>query len=221
MSLKITSSVLAFALFFLSFGLAAQPVEDVNYTYIPGQDLRSPNPERIQVAEFFWYACPHCFDIEPHLQNWLRTIPDDVEFVRYPATFDRADVILHAKTFFALEQMGRPDLHDAIMNRMHVDKQKLDTQDLMEGFLVTQGVDLDAFRANLDSFSTNLKMQEAARLSQRYGLRGVPSLIVDGRIQVTAARDWPHKMEITDYVVEMVRAERAAAADTTLEAEAQ
>jgi thiol:disulfide interchange protein DsbA len=205
--------VLFLLLVLLPVGLVAQPVEDVNYSFIAGQDLRSPNPERIQVAEFFWYACPHCFDIEPHLQSWLTTMPEDVEFVRYPATFNRADVVLHAKTFFALEQMERGDLHQAIMDHMHIAKQKLDTQELMEAFLATQAVDLDIFRANLDSFSTNLKMQEAARLSQRYALTGVPALIVDGRIQVNAARDWAHKMEITDYVIELVRAERAASSD--------
>ena len=87
---------------------AYTPVEGVNY-----HELETPvqTTGKIQVAEFFWYGCPHCFTLEPYLNDWLSALPSDVEFVRIPATFNRPNVLMHAKTYYSLEQMGMVEQH--------------------------------------------------------------------------------------------------------------
>ncbi len=201
--------LVAFLLLISPLAMAVQPVEGINYSVI-GVD--SPGKEKIQVIEFFWYACPHCYAFEPAVKEWLKTKADDVEFVRYPATFDRPNVQMHAKTFFALEQMGKPELHDAIMSAMHDKKQRLNTQEAMDQFFASYGVDLTAYHDMMDSFVVNLKMQEAAKLAKEYQITGVPALIVDGQYKVGKAYTWAEKFQIADYLVARLRAERASGA---------
>ncbi|OOY40016.1 hypothetical protein BOV90_06415 [Solemya velum gill symbiont] len=201
--------LIAFLLLISPVAMAAQPVEGVNYSVI-GMD--SSGKEKIQVIEFFWYACPHCYAFEPAVKEWLKTKADDVEFVRYPATFNRPNVQMHAKTFFALEQMGKPELHDVIMSAMHDRKQRLNTQETMDQFLASHGVDLNAYHDMMDSFVVNLKMQEAVKYAKQYQITGVPALIVDGQYKVEQAYSWAQKFTIADYLVSKIRAERAAMA---------
>ena len=59
---------------------------------LPGKDyivLAAPLPtttgKQIEVREFFWYGCPHCFEMERHVAAWLQKKPEDVEFVLTPA----------------------------------------------------------------------------------------------------------------------------------------
>ena len=189
--------------------MASTPVEGVNYSVV---GFESPGKEKIEVIEFLWYACPHCYDFEPHVKSWLKTKPEDVEFVRVPATFDRPNVRMHAKTFYALEQMGKPELHDVIMSAMHDRKQRMNTQEAMENFLASQGVDSTEFRNMLDSFVVNLKLQEAIKLAEKYQVRGVPSVVVDGQYKVEKAMSWQHKLQIADYLVDRIRASRPAPA---------
>lgn len=189
--------------------MSAQPVEGVNYSVV---GLDPVGGEKIQVTEFFWYACPHCYDFEPFIKSWLQTKAEDVEFVRVPATFDRPNVRLHAKTFYALEQMGKPELHDAIMSAMHDKKRRMNTPEAMDAFLSSQGVDLTEYHNMMDSFVVNLKLQEAIKLAEKYGIRGVPSVVVDGQYKVERAESWQHKLQITDYLVGKIRATRPAPA---------
>lgn len=191
--------------------MASTPVEGVNYTVV---GVESNEEGKIQVTEFFWYACPHCYAFEPYIKEWLKTKPEDVEFIRIPATFDRPNVRMHAKTFYALEQMGKPEIGDAIMAAMHDQKQRMNTQEAMDAFLTSQGIDLETYHQMMDSFVVNLKMQEAIKLAAKYDIKGVPAVVVDGQYKVEKANSWQHKLEIADYLVNEVRASRPAPAVT-------
>ena len=86
--------------------------------------------ERIQVVEFFWYGCSHCYNLEPHLQEWLKNKPDNVDFEHIPALFNRANVVMHAKTYYALKLLGKAEqLHESIFKAMHEEKRRMNTQE--------------------------------------------------------------------------------------------
>ena len=189
---------------------AYTPVEGVNY-----HELETPlqTEGKIQVAEFFWYGCPHCYTLEPYLKNWLTALPADVEFVRIPATFNRPNVLMHAKTYYALEQMGVIEQHhEAIFQMIHIQKNKLSTQAEMEQFLASRGVDINAFRAALESFEVNMKMQEAMQLAGDYGVSGVPVMVVDKHYRGGKASTWEQKFENINYLIEKARANRRTSA---------
>src|SRR6187455_872762 len=55
--------------------------------------LKQPVPvetgKKIEVIEFFSYGCPHCAELEPHLDAWLAKLPQDVAFRRVPVMFQQ------------------------------------------------------------------------------------------------------------------------------------
>ena len=108
---KIVATLLAGTLMLAGSALAKSFEEGVQYVPIQPQPPVGMG-EEVEVVEFFWYGCPHCYSMEPYLNNWLTALPSDVEFIRVPATFQgRENVMMHARTFYALEQMGILEQH--------------------------------------------------------------------------------------------------------------
>lgn len=188
--------------------------EGLQYTLISPQPPARQGDE-VEVIEFFWYGCPHCNSLEPHMKSWLAKKPDHVRFERIPAPF-RGKAELHAKTFYALQIMGELErLHDALFHALSEQKLKLDTQPQMEAFLAEKGVDTEKFAATLDSFAVDSQMKRARVLADRYGLRGVPSLIVDGRYKSGKGfSSYADFTELVDYLAAKVVKERQGAVST-------
>ena len=164
--------------------------------------------DRVQVLEFFWYACPHCNDLEPYLEAWLKNKPDNVDFDRVPAMFQRSDVVMQAKTYYALRLMGLDEkLNEVIFHTIHKQDNKLRTQEEMEKLLSGHGVDLDAYRKAMKSFAVQTQARRAAVLAERFDVRGVPAIVVDGKYR-TGGLDARLTMEVTDYLIDRVKKER-------------
>lgn len=187
---------------------AASFEEGVNYHWVAPERAEG---DQIEVIEFFWYGCPHCFSFEPIINEWLENKPEDVVFRKMPATFNRPEVQLHAKAFYALEVMGVPgQIHVDIMAEMHNNKNRLATQGELENYLATKGIDIEAFRAALNSFAVHVKVQRAAQLAQRYGVTGVPSLVVDGQYRNGDVRSYDEMIKLLDFLIEQSRSSRSA-----------
>ncbi|WP_031434400.1 thiol:disulfide interchange protein DsbA/DsbL [Methylomarinum vadi] len=164
-------------LFTFSAWAAAQPLGYEKIT--PPQPTQ--NPDKVEVIEFFWYGCPHCYSFEPSLSEWLKNKPDNVEFIRQPAAFSKlwAD---HAKAYFTAEALGvvdkvHADMFDAIQNK----KQALRSEDDLAKFFVAHGVDETEFRNAYNSFLVDAKVRQAQAMPARYGITGVPALIINGK----------------------------------------
>jgi thiol:disulfide interchange protein DsbA len=159
--------------------------------------------------------------MEPYLVNWLKNVPADVEFIRVPATFNRPNVRMHAKTYYALEQLGLVDkYHAMIFDAIHTEKQKLDTQPEMEAFLAAEGMDVNAFRAAMESFEINLKLQQAIKLAKKYEVTGVPVMVVDQHYRGGNDRTWNDKLKTVDYLIAKARQTRPAPAEAAAVTEA-
>jgi thiol:disulfide interchange protein DsbA len=168
----------------------------------PAQPVQ--NPDKIEVIEFFWYGCPHCYSLEPAMQAWLKTKPANVEFIRQPAVF--SDVWgKHAKAYYVAEALDvvekvHADLFDAIQNK----KQKLVTEDELAKFFAAHGVKDEDFRAAYSSFLVDSKMRQAEAIAGRYGITGVPALIVNGKYKVTAstAKSQENMINVTNQLIQ-------------------
>jgi thiol:disulfide interchange protein DsbA len=168
------------------------------------------DPARVEVDEFFWYACPHCYNLEPHIKGWLKNKPENVDFVRVPAMFERANVIMHAKTFYALESMKVDwSIHDAIFSAMHDDHRHLNSQEEMEELLEELDVDVEAYRKAMKGFSVNVKANQAKSVAEDFEINGVPSLVVGGKYR-TRSFDGPKMIELLDFLIKKVAAEQMA-----------
>jgi len=184
--------------------------EDLHYfSVIPEQP--GAEGDKVQVLEFFWYACPHCNSLEPHINEWLKNKPDYVVFDRVPAMFKSPKVVMHAKTYYALKLMGEADrLHAPLFDAIHNQHKKLQTQAEMETFLGGQDVDLDAYRKAMKSFAVQTQARRAAVLAERFDVRGVPAIVVDGKYRV-GGLEGGLMMEATDFLVDKVRREKSEA----------
>lgn len=152
-------------------------------TLTPAQPTQ--NPEKIEVIEFFWYGCPHCYHFEPQLTQWLQNLPDNVQFIRQPAIFNSLWE-KHAKAYFTAEALGivdkvHADFFDAIQNK----KQKLDTEEELLKFFTAHGVSEADFRNAYNSFLVDTKVRQAKTMAPRYGVTGVPAIIINGKYKTT------------------------------------
>jgi len=185
--------------------------EDMHYfPVIPEQ----PGAEgtRVSVMEFFWYGCPHCYDLEPYLQAWLKNKPANVDFERVPAVFSRPNVVMHAQTYYALTLMKvEPSIHSKIFDAMHKEHRKLDTQEAMEGFLGEQGVDVETYRSTMKSFAVSNYTNNARKLAENFDVNGVPAIVVDGKFR-SGNVSGNDMIGVTNFLVEKIGAQKAAAA---------
>ncbi len=156
----------------------------------PGYEAVAPaqptaNPDRIEVLEFFWYGCPHCYSFEPALKSWLKAKPENVEFIRVPAVFNE-EWGKGAKAYYIAEALGvidavHADLFDAVQEK----HQKLDSEEELAKFFTAHGVKEADFKDTYNSFMIDTKLRQAPAIAAKYGITGVPTIIVNGKYRTT------------------------------------
>lgn len=162
---------------------------------------------KVEVVEFFWYACPHCNAFEPKLEAWVKKIPADVAFRRVPVAF-RDDMVPQQRLFYALEAMGKLDeVHRKVFHAIHVEKQALNREDLISAWVDKQGVDKAKFAELYNSFAVSTKARKATQLQDAYRIEGVPSLGIAGRYLTSGdmAGTVDNALLVTDYLIAEAR----------------
>ncbi len=206
------STLLAGLLLLVGASIAKPFQEGVQYVPIQPQPAMGSG-DQVEVIEFFWYGCPHCRDFEPTVLKWKQGLPDNVSFVQMPVMFGK-HVDLHAQVFYALEGMGELErLHTKIFDAMHVANRDLKSREAIDAFLVENNVDMAAFNEAMSSFAVAAKTNRARALMRRYGVRSVPTMVVDGRYRSGSGfRDYEEITEVIDHVVDKVLSQRQAQA---------
>ena len=183
----------ALATLLLLTGMSVVGISSARAEIVEGRDytvLSHPQPadeKSIEVIEFFWYGCPHCYELHPRIKAWLKRMPNDVSFRYVPAVF-RANWIPGAQTFYALEALGvRDKLHDNVYDAIHRDKIDLTKDEVLFDWIAKQGVDRQKFIDAYNSFAVQNQVTRTTRMSKDYGWSGVPAVVVDGKY-VTSGR---------------------------------
>ena len=197
----------------LLLGLAApvgavELTEGSNYqTIIPAQPTASA--EGIEVSEYFWYGCPHCYALEPLLKTWLQTLPKDVVFRRVHADFGRWGA--GARLYYALDAIGEEArLRSALFDAIHVDRLAYTREADVSDWLVARGVDRGRFSSAYNSAAVAAKVKEAQASTQAHGVDGVPTLVVGGRYRASPTTVGGHEalLAVVDALIAKLRAER-------------
>jgi thiol:disulfide interchange protein DsbA len=184
--------------------------EDVHYKRLDSEQSGADG-KRIQVQGFFMYACGHCNDLEPHLEEWMKSKPDDVDFIKIPGVFNRPIIVLHAKLFYALSLIGADaEIHSKIFHAIHEEKKRLRTEEEVDAFLEANGVNMEEYRKAVKSFAVQTNVRKASVLAESYGIRGVPALIVDGKYIIPGQKQ-DVMTGAMNYLIEKVRKEKAGA----------
>jgi len=179
-------------------------------------ELGKPQPtesgEKVEVLEVFMYSCPHCFHLEPTIDKWLAKAPENVAFRRMPAVFG-PKVEPHARAFYAAEMMGVGDkLHMPLFRALHEQKKHIFDEDALVAFAEEQGIDGEEFRKTYNSFYVNMKVRRAQEMVKRYGVDGVPSVIINGKYRTSPSQTGGRgeMVEVIDYLVAAESGETSA-----------
>jgi thiol:disulfide interchange protein DsbA len=210
--MKLFKFVLLLCCLALTAGTAsAEPKLDKDYRIIAmAQPTETGN--KIEVIEFFYYGCPHCFDAEPYLKKWKGSMAKDVAFRRIPAVFRDSWVPL-TKTFYTLESLGELErLHGDVFEAVNLKGINLSDEHIMFDWAEKYGIDRKKFMDTYDSFSVKNRVENAKKLTQAYSVEGTPSYIVDGKYLTGPGFTGTHEsaIKVLNELIDKARQERAA-----------
>ncbi len=165
---------------------------------------------KIEVVEFFWYGCPHCYNLEPLIENWQKHLAGDTYFRRVPAVFN-ARWGYDATLFYAFEAMGVLEkLHRPLFDAIHRDRLRTDNPQALSEWLQKHGIDASKFSETFKSFGVQAKVRRASQQTVAYKIDGTPAMAVQGRYTVSADQGGTHEkmLQTVDYLVDIVRKQK-------------
>jgi len=193
---------------------AADLVEGKDYLLVQ-PPLPVADPAKIVVTDFFSYACPHCFSFSPDLRNWESKLPKDVVLDRVAVTFGRQAWGLLAQLYYTLRSFGKDhELDSAVFDALHRENAPLVSAERIADWAAAHGINREAFLSTFGSVTIRSFATNAEQLTARVKLRGVPSLIVDGKylVQIADNGEFVSQLATVDAVIAKARLERSLAA---------
>lgn len=182
--------------------------------FVEGQDYTTlKNPENIAgdvivVREFFWYGCPHCYNLETHMQKWAKTRAKDVAFFQSPAAMNPQWEIA-ARGFYAAQAMGAQEkTHQLLFEAVHKDGkyQVISSQDELANWYASQGLDKNKFNSLYQSFTVSNKIERSKTGAIRYQLTGVPAVVVHGKYVVSGSD--AKVPQVVNFLINKVREDK-------------
>lgn len=164
----------------------------VNYRLLENPQPPTVSAGKVEVVEAFWYGCTHCFALDPLLEEWNEKKPAYVEFVRVPVIWSGLHR-QHAKIYYTLQALHRPELHAAVFNAIHrrhmvlTDRDEAQARALQLAFFSGFGVTAQQFDAAYDSMTVAMNMQRAENFTRTFAVDSVPSVFVNGKYGTSAA----------------------------------
>lgn len=196
----------------LVFGqsVTAQPTTEAKPKFV---ELKPAQPtqtgDKIEVVEVFWYGCPHCYSFEPFIEEWLKTLPADVQFIRLPGVLNPG-WIPHAKAYYAAEKLGVLEkIHRPLFDAIHKEKKQVFNDNQIRDFFVSKGVAAEQFSETYASKEVDAKIRQAYFLARDYKLTGVPSIVVNGKYLTSASNTGTFE-DMINVLNELIEKERQA-----------
>ncbi|TXS93683.1 thiol:disulfide interchange protein DsbA/DsbL [Parahaliea maris] len=201
--------VLAFAMLALA-PLAAQAQdfkEGEDYDLIT-PPIRTTTGDKVEVVEFFWYGCGHCYSFEPLIGQWKKGLAEDVQFVGSPAVWNKP-MELHAKAFYTAEVLGVGEaMHPVLFQAMNVDRKRLQSDKEIKALFTANGVSAEDFDKAYNSFGVNSQVRQANSRARAAKITGTPEMMVNGkyRISTRKAGSQANMLKVADFLIEKERA---------------
>jgi thiol:disulfide interchange protein DsbA len=216
---EVTLKNLLLSLSLLVFAPLLITAQAAGDTYVMGEHydiitppVRTANPDKIEVVEFFWYGCGHCYTFEPVIGAWKKTLPEDVDFRGSPAMWNKP-MELHARAFYTAEVLGVLEQMNLILfQAMNVDGNRLSSEEELQKLFVANGVAAEDFSKAFKSFGVGSQVNQAAARARAAQITGTPAIMVNGKYHVSTrkAGSQPEMLKVADF---LIAKERAAAGD--------
>jgi protein dithiol oxidoreductase (disulfide-forming) len=184
------------------------PKEGTHYVRLQqSAPVTLPADKKVEVVEFFWYGCPHCYAFEPTLEAWVKRLPADVAFRQVPVGF-MAVHQQHQRLFYALEEMGAlATMHRRVFAAIHQQNRRLGSEAEIVAFAKENGLDGTKLAETMKGFGVNTKCTRARQLTDAYRIDGVPALGIHGRYYTAASLTGTHEraVQVADYLIGLSR----------------
>jgi len=180
--------ILSFISIFLALTISSLAISsDSSQKYVQISNQKQTESDKIVIYEFFWYGCPHCYSLEPTINDIESNLDKDTILIKVPVAL-RDSWALHAKAYYALQQMKLDDnLHEKVFAEIHVNGNRLDTKEKLYNFIKDEGYDADKFLSILESFGTEIRIKKASRLANQYQINSVPALVINGKYKTSGS----------------------------------
>ena len=173
--------------------------------------IRTANPDKIEIVEFFWYGCGHCYTFESVISPWKKSLPDDVEFKGSPAVW-ALQMELHSKMFYTAEVLGVSDsMHLILFQAMNVDRKRLSSEDEIADLFVANGVSEENFSKAFNWFGVSSMVRQATARARAAKVSGTPEMMVNGKYRISTRKGFSQTemLQIADFLIAKERAAKA------------
>ena len=191
------------------------PEEGTNYNVVP-RPQPTDAPGKVEVLDFFWYGCPHCFAFLPDLEAWRKRLPADVAYKHAPVDFGDRGREPHSRIYATLQALGKvEELHVKVFEAYHIQHKRLVDPDEVANLMLANGIARDQWLATYNSFSVANMVNRERLTFQNYGVDGTPMLGIDGRFLTAPSMNGNQAnanratLATADYLIDRVRRERA------------
>jgi thiol:disulfide interchange protein DsbA len=170
--------------------------------------------KRIEVAEFFWYGCPHCYAFEPTLHDWEKTKPADVDLVRYPNSLGHPVGLLHSRAFYTEQALNVfAKMHQPLFDAIHNDPGELGSEAKLAALFQSKaGISPDVFSGTFNSFVVDAQVNKAELQARAYGVTSTPTIVVGGKYMTgpAMAGGLDDTIKVINFLIDKVRKERGS-----------
>lgn len=193
----------------LALGTSSAFANSENFGYVEGVEYQKiPHPQSTSqktVVEVFYYGCPHCYHLEDSLHQWLKTKPKDVHFEQMPAVLNNPNWKFMARVFYTAKFLGiQTQFHRAYFDAIIRDKKRIFDPEALAKFAEPMGVKPEDYKAMFKSFQVSSAVSKAQKMTQNYGIEGVPAVIVNGKYltDVPMASSREKMWNVVDYLTQ-------------------
>lgn len=203
LSLSMGALLIAFATLSIT-----QPVQAAGFENIDPPQNTSVT-DKVEVLEYLWLGCPHCYALEPSMEKWEETKPDYVEFVREAPPLNPSWEN-HSRGFYAAQLLGmEQEFVVAMFEQIHQKKKPMRDKKKIAELAGTLGMDEAKFLSTMDSFAVEGKLKRATNMAIKSGISSVPSLIINGKYRASSSISGGHQ-GIIDTINERAEFEKNA-----------
>lgn len=205
--LLMSAMLLTFIPFAAAQDAPGEFVEGTHYDVVTPH-VRTTDPKKVEVLEFFWYGCGHCYNFEPLIGQWKKGLADDVDFRGSPAIWNKP-MELHAKAYYTAEVLGVLDpMHMVLFQAMNVDRKRLTSDEDIEALFVANGVSEEEFEKAFGAFGVSSMVRQANSRARAAKITGTPEMLINGKYRVSTrkAGSQANMLKIADYLIEKERA---------------
>ena len=177
--------------------------EGIHYQRLIQEAPTTVGDKAVEVVELFWYGCFHCYTFEPYINEWLKTKPESVEFIRLPAALNPGWIV-HARAYYALEQIGELErMHPLLFLAIHEQGRRLRDIRSIARFVGQQGVEESTFLTAYQSPTVQERYRGSVQRTKQFGINGVPALVINGKYLTSArmAGGYGKMLEVVDFLV--------------------